>query len=59
MIRAIQRLAEENGGVSVGREGFVAETGFRQSLREGGPTSAVDTQAPQSMDGEMDEKHPK
>lgn len=36
VIRAIQGLAEENGGVPVGRERFVAETGFRPSLWDGG-----------------------
>ncbi|TXH18788.1 MAG: GIY-YIG nuclease family protein [Mycobacterium sp.] len=35
VIRAIQRLATENGGVPVGRERFVAETGFRTYLWEG------------------------
>lgn len=36
VIVAIRRLAEENGGVPVGRERFVAETGFRASMWEGG-----------------------
>jgi hypothetical protein len=35
VIRAIQRLAAENGGVPVGRERFIAETGLPQSLWEG------------------------
>lgn len=35
VIRAIQRLAAENGGVPVGRERFVAEAGFRTYLWEG------------------------
>lgn len=35
VIRAIQRLAVENGGVPVGRERFIAETGLPQSLWEG------------------------
>jgi len=35
VIRAIQRLAEENGGVPVGRDRFLAETGLPQSLWEG------------------------
>jgi hypothetical protein len=35
VIQAIQRLAEENGGVPVGRDRFIAETGFPQSMWEG------------------------
>jgi hypothetical protein len=35
VIRAIQRLAEDNDGVPVGKERFVAETGFRPSVWEG------------------------
>ncbi|ASL16252.1 GIY-YIG nuclease family protein [Mycobacterium intracellulare] len=35
VIRAIQRLAEENGGVSVGRDRFVAETGLPEYLFQG------------------------
>lgn len=35
IIGAIQRLAEDNDGVPVGKERFVAETGFRPSLWEG------------------------
>ena len=36
VIRAIQQLAEENGGVPVGKERFVAETGFSDYLFQGG-----------------------
>jgi len=35
VISAIQRLAEENGGVPVGKERFVAETGFSDYLFQG------------------------
>ena len=35
VIQAIQRLAEQNGGVPVGRDRFIAETGLPQSLWEG------------------------
>jgi hypothetical protein len=35
VIRAIQQLAEENGGVPVGKERFVAETGFSDYLFQG------------------------
>lgn len=35
VIRAIQRLAEQNGEVPVGKERFITETGFRPSLWEG------------------------
>lgn len=35
VIRAIQRLAEQNGGVPVGKERFVAETGIPEYLFQG------------------------
>lgn len=35
VISAIQRLAEQNGGVPIGKERFVSETGFRPYLWEG------------------------
>jgi hypothetical protein len=35
VIREIQRLAEQNGGVPVGVERFVAETGFPEYLFKG------------------------
>lgn len=35
VIRAIQQLAEGNGGVPVGRDRFIEETGFRPYLWEG------------------------
>lgn len=35
VIRAIQQLADANGGVPVGRERFIEETGFRPYLWEG------------------------
>jgi hypothetical protein len=35
VISAIQRLAEENGGVPVGKERFIAETGFADYLFQG------------------------
>lgn len=35
VVSAIQRLAEENGGVPVGKERFVAETGFPDYLFQG------------------------
>jgi hypothetical protein len=35
VVLAIQRLAEQNGGVPIGKERFIAETGFKQSLWEG------------------------
>lgn len=35
VIRAIRRLAEENGGVPIGKERFIAETGFPDYLFQG------------------------
>lgn len=35
VIRAIQQLAEENGGVPIGKERFVAETGYADYLFQG------------------------
>lgn len=35
VIRAIQQLAEANGGVPIGRDRFVAETGFQEYLFQG------------------------
>jgi hypothetical protein len=35
VIRAIQRLAEQNGGVPIGKERFVAETGLPEYLFQG------------------------
>ncbi|MBB5163364.1 hypothetical protein [Mycobacterium sp. AZCC_0083] len=35
VIAAIQLLAEENGGMSVGRDRFIPETGFPEYLFQG------------------------